>query len=115
MTTTRLIACKAHPDYELWLRFGDGVAGRVNLGGLIEIGAFTMWRYRGAFNAVRVDDRGQSVVWDAGVRLDAEVLYRDLIARGKRGRPPQADPAFNRFMARVLEAPKQVRRARRRK
>ena len=38
----RITACKAEEDYKLWLRFEDGLEGQV--GNLLEIGAFQLWR-----------------------------------------------------------------------
>ena len=40
----RVTQCKASPDYQLWLRFDDGIEGSVFLGNLLEIGAFSPWR-----------------------------------------------------------------------
>src|SRR6185369_6111479 len=89
-------------DYQLWLRFADGLQGQIYCGGLLDIGAFTMWRDPRQF--VRAYVRDQTVVWPAGVRLDPDVLYLELQQNGaKRCKPPGLDPAFQRFLRAALE------------
>ena len=46
--TMRITACKAEDDYKLWLRFEDGLEGRVFLGNLLESG-----RTRTSFSSAR--------------------------------------------------------------
>ena len=74
----RVTECKASPDYRLWLRFDDGVEGTVFLGDLLEVGAFSAWRDVEQFCRAAV--QAATVVWDAGIRLDPDILYQDLVA-----------------------------------
>ena len=76
----RITACKAEEDYKLWLRFEDGLEGRVFLGNLLEIGAFQLWRDVREFEKVSVDPETATVTWDGGIRLDADILYHDVKA-----------------------------------
>jgi hypothetical protein len=69
--TMRITACKAEEDYKLWLRFEDGLEGRVFLGNLLEIGAFQLWRDVREFEKVSVDPETATVTWEGGIRLDA--------------------------------------------
>ena len=78
--TMRITACKAEEDYKLWLRFEDGLEGRVFLGNLLEIGAFQLWRDVREFEKVSVDPETATVTWDGGIRLDADILYHDVKA-----------------------------------
>lgn len=102
------IACRALNDYTLWLEFDDGLRGRIYLGNLLEIGAFQCWRELSAFHGAYVDRELGVIAWRCGVRLDAEVLWRDLAAR-KKWRGNFFDPIkkshyraeFERFMARA--------------
>jgi hypothetical protein len=77
-TMHRITACKAEDDYRLWLRFEDGLEGRVFLGNLLEIAAFKLWRDAREFEKVSVDPQSATVTWEAGIRLDPDVLYQDL-------------------------------------
>jgi len=74
----RITACKAEDDYKLWLRFEDGLEGRVFLGNLLEIGAFQLWRDVREFEKVSVDPETATVTWEGGIRLDADILYHDV-------------------------------------
>lgn len=96
-----LIGCSARPGWNLELRYADGVRGSVCLQNLLEIGVFWLLQDPHVFAAARLDPRGAAIVWDAGIRLDASVLYADL--RG-RGIAPDlgTEQAFQRFMLRVL-------------
>ena len=76
----RITACKAEEDYKLWLRFEDGLEGRVFLGNLLEIGAFQLWRDVREFEKVSVDPETATVTWEGGIRLDADILYHDVKA-----------------------------------
>ena len=78
--TMRITACKAEEDYKLWLRFEDGLEGRVFLGNLLEIGAFQLWRDVREFEKVSVDPETATVTWEGGIRLDADILYHDVKA-----------------------------------
>jgi len=80
----RVTACRAEEDYKLWIRFDDGLEGSVFLGDLLEIGAFKIWRDVREFEKVSVDPETATVTWEAGIRLNADVLYQDLAARNAR-------------------------------
>ncbi len=112
----RLTECRAAADYTLWLRFDDGLEGSISLESLVEIGSFRAWRNVAAFTSARADEHG-CAYWPANdVRLDHEILYQELLARGGRRRtraPARREPAFERFMAKVLEGGRPGRRRRR--
>ncbi len=80
----RITDCRASTDYRLWLRFDDGLEGSVYLGSLLEIGAFEGWRNIEEFCRVSVDPVAATVVWETGVELDPDTLYRDLVGNGSR-------------------------------
>src|SRR5688500_20294609 len=77
----KITECRAEEDYKLWLRFEDGLEGRVFLGNLLEIGAFQLWRDVREFEKVSVDPETATVTWDGGIRLDADILYHDVKAK----------------------------------
>jgi len=80
----RVTDCKAEEDYKLWLRFEDGLEGSVFLGNLLEIGAFKLWRDVREFEKVSVDPESATVTWEGGIRLDPDILYHDLAAKGAK-------------------------------
>lgn len=77
----RITECRAEEDYKLWLRFEDGLEGRVFLGNLLEIGAFQLWRDVREFEKVSVDPETATVTWEGGIRLDPDILYHDVASR----------------------------------
>jgi hypothetical protein len=106
----RVLACKANRDYELWLRFSDGIEGSVDLSRLLDIGCFKLWRDVEAFLEARPHPQTGAAWWPVGVSLNAEILHADLRARGARAPQPARDRGFQRFMARALEPVKGLRK-----
>lgn len=73
---------RAERDYMLWLKFDDGVEGRVYLGDLMATTAYGAQIAENDFFKVVVDPVSQAVMWEGGVRLDADLLYRNLASQG---------------------------------
>ena len=76
----RVTQCKASRDYRLWLKFDDGLEGSIFPGNLLEVRAFRAWRDVNQFCRVAVDPAAATVVWDAGICLDPDILYQDLLS-----------------------------------
>jgi len=73
--------CHAEENYTLWLRFNDGLEGRVYLGDLVYTKYFRMLCDVNTFNRVSLDPVENTVMWEGGIKLDPEVLYRDLASK----------------------------------
>jgi hypothetical protein len=73
---------RAENDYMLWLRFEDGVEGRVYLGHLMTTAAYGAQVDEKDFFKVLVDPVSRAVMWEGGVYLDADMLYRNLAIQG---------------------------------
>ena len=73
---------RAERDYMLWLRFDDGVEGRVYLGDLMTTAAYGAQVGESDFFKVLVDPISHAVIWEGGVHLDPDVLYRNLASKG---------------------------------
>ncbi len=80
----QLTECRAENDYTLWLRFDDGMEGRVYLGDLVGVGAFKVWRDVQVFMQVSIDADNRTVCWEGGVGIDQDILYGGLVKRGRR-------------------------------
>jgi len=76
----RVTDCKASRDYRLWLRFEDGLEGSVFLGNLVDLGPFVAWRDVDQFCRAAVDRDAATVVWEAGIQFDPDILYQDLLS-----------------------------------
>lgn len=80
--THRLTVCRADSDYTLWLRFDDGLEGRVYLGNLVGVGLFKAWEDVEKFKQVSIE--AGALCWEGGIDLDPEMLYQDLVSKARR-------------------------------
>lgn len=78
----RVTDLKAGHDYMLWIRFDDGLEGHVYLGDLMSTAAFGAQVDENDFFKVAVDPVSRALMWEGGVHLDADLLYRNLASQG---------------------------------
>lgn len=74
------VEVKAMPDYKLWLRYEDGVAGEVDLAHLAGKGVFDLWKDYRAFEQVYIGPQGQ-IVWNEQIDLCPDALYLELTGK----------------------------------
>jgi hypothetical protein len=79
----QLAEVRAESNYTLWIRFEDGLEGRVYVGNLVGVGMFRLWSDEERFGEVSIDPIGSVLCWGEGVELDADVLYHHLANRAK--------------------------------
>ncbi len=73
--------CRAEDNYTLWLRFDDGLEGHVYLGDLVATKMFRALSNEESFYRVAIDPVSNTVIWEGGMNLDPDVLYRDLVSK----------------------------------
>ncbi|HXA08259.1 MAG TPA: DUF2442 domain-containing protein [Bryobacteraceae bacterium] len=79
---TDIVEVRPLDDYQLYLRFEDGVEGVVGLKELIPFeGIFAELRERSFFERVRVNPELGAIYWPNGADLDSDVLYSSLTGR----------------------------------
>ncbi|MBN1772834.1 MAG: DUF2442 domain-containing protein [Deltaproteobacteria bacterium] len=66
-------------DYELRLRFADGVEGVVDLGDLVGQGVFAAWSDPAVFARVFVDRESRTVAWPGGIDLCPVALRSEVL------------------------------------
>ena len=71
--------CRAESNYTLWLRFDDGLEGRVYLGDVVTTKSYRTLSDEDMFSRVAFDPVSNTITWGGGIYMDPEVLYRDLI------------------------------------
>ncbi len=86
---TRVIAVQAQDNYILWVRFDDGVAGRVDLSNLVGKGVFAAWTDRREFEKVHIGPSGE-IAWNDQIDLCPDAMY--LKIAGKK--PEELFPAL---------------------
>ncbi len=75
----RIIDCEARPNYILWIRFDDGVAGEVDLSDLVDQGVFKAWESDEFWKSVKVDPESETVCWGEEIDLDPYVLKQEIL------------------------------------
>ena len=73
--------CHAESNYTLWLKFDDGLEGSVNLGDLVLTESYQAISDEQTFSRVAIDPVSNAVTWAGGIKLDQEILYRDLASK----------------------------------
>ena len=71
------VQVKALPDYKLWLKYSDGVAGEVDLSHLAGKGVFALWDDYAAFEQVYIGESEQ-IAWTEEIDLCPDALYMEL-------------------------------------
>ena len=72
---------RAEGNYTLWLRFDDGLEGRVYLGEWVATKMYGALSDEETFFRVAIDPVSNAVMWEGGINLDPDVLYRDLASK----------------------------------
>jgi Protein of unknown function (DUF2442) len=77
-----IVEVRPMDDYQLYLRFEDGVEGVIGIKELIPFdGVFAALRERSFFERVRVNTELGAICWPNGVDLDSDVLYASVTGR----------------------------------
>lgn len=71
---------RAEDNYTLWLRFDDGVEGRVYLADLVQTLSFGDLTDMASFSRVAIDPVSNVITWEGGVAIDPDALYRDIMS-----------------------------------
>lgn len=77
----RIIACKPHEGYKIWIRFDDGLSGEVDLSHLVGKGVFAVWNSIDFFNSVYVDKKTDTLAWGEDIDLDPYVLREKVVSQ----------------------------------
>jgi len=71
---------RAEENYTLWLKFDDGVEGRVYLADLVNTSTFGALSSIERFARVAIDPIANVITWEGGINIDPEALYRDIMS-----------------------------------
>lgn len=75
----RIVEVKPLENYRVWIRFGDGVQGSVDLSDLVGKGVFSAWEDLNFFNSVSVDPESHTIAWEGGIDLCPDSLYAKVL------------------------------------
>ncbi len=74
----KLIACKALPNYRVWIQFDDGLEGEVDLSYLVGKGIFASFKDLKFFSNVYIDPVSNTLAWNNEIDLDPYVLREKI-------------------------------------
>jgi hypothetical protein len=80
-STHAITELRAERNYTLWLRFDDGLEGRVYLGDLITTHTFGVLSDEEMFRRAQLDPISNTVTWEGEIALDPDALYRDVASK----------------------------------
>lgn len=75
----KITEVKPLKDYQVWIKFADGVEGTVDLSDLAGKGVFSVWKDKAVFNSVVVDPESHTLVWKGGIDLCPDTLYAKIL------------------------------------
>ncbi len=76
----KLRTVKSLTGYKLYLEYGDGVTGEVDLSHLAGKGVFVEWNDPAVFEAVTVGSHGE-IRWTENLEICADALYLELTGK----------------------------------
>ena len=74
MFAPKILEARPLDGYKIWLKFEDGIAGKVDLAHLAGKGVFVFWRNYENFRKVSIEN-GRWLAWSDEIDLDADSLY----------------------------------------
>ena len=74
------IEVRALPDYKIWLRYDDGIAGEVDLCQYAGKGVFTLWNDYEAFEKVYIGEADQ-IAWSDEIDMCPDSMYMQLTGK----------------------------------
>ena len=76
----RPVEVKPMPGYHIWLRYADGVSGRIDLSHLAGKGVFEIWDEPGFFERVYISSH-RTISWGSEIDICADALYMELTGK----------------------------------
>lgn len=71
---------KVLANYNLWVRYSDGIEGTVNLSYLVGKGVFSLWNNYDEFKKVSIGPSGE-LLWGSEVDLCPDSLYLKITGK----------------------------------
>ena len=74
----KLVFVQPSSNYQLRLRFDNGVEGIADVSHLAGRGIFKQWDENSLFNKVKIDPETNALVWNDMLELDPDSLYLQI-------------------------------------
>ncbi len=76
----RLVQVEARDNYELWVKYSDGVEGIADLSDFAGQGVFTLWNDYGEFRKAHIGSSGE-IAWNDEVDIDSDAIYLKITGK----------------------------------
>lgn len=76
----RIVAAQPRGHFRVWLKYGDGTEGEVDLSNMSSRGVLKIWDESGEFEKAYVASSGE-LCWSAGLDLCPDALYMKLTGK----------------------------------
>ena len=83
------VEVRALPNYQLWIRYSDGIEGIADLSEFAGKGVFKAWDNRAFFNSVRLGSHG-AIEWGSDIDICPDAMYLRLTGKS----PEQIFPSL---------------------
>ena len=77
------IKIKALEDYNLWVKYSDGVEGVVDLSYLVGKGVFSLWNDYSAFQKVYIGESSE-IAWNDRIDICPDSIYMKITGKTPR-------------------------------
>jgi hypothetical protein len=71
----KLLEIKDLANYTLWLKYDDGIEGKVDLGEFTKTGVFKVWKDYSFFEKAYITHRGRAIAWSEALEICADSQY----------------------------------------
>jgi hypothetical protein len=85
----RVVAVEPRANFQVWVRFEDGVTGVADLSDMVGSGVFAAWDDPLHFASVSIDPETHTLVWPGGIDLCPDSLYDELVNTQQPGETPR--------------------------
>jgi hypothetical protein len=74
------VEVRALPNYRLWVKYTDGVAGEIDLSHLVGKGVFAHWQDYHFFERVHIGP-GRQIAWPEDIDLCPDAIYLKITGK----------------------------------
>ena len=76
----RPIEVKAGENYQIWIKYSDGIQGVVDLSDLVGKGVFAVWKDYREFQKVHIGPSGE-IAWSEEIDLCPDAIYLKITGK----------------------------------
>jgi hypothetical protein len=78
MSIIKVISVEPKMNYQLYVKYADGVEGIADLSGIAGKGVFSIWSKPGEFEKVYIDSKTGAIAWSDDLDICADSLHDEI-------------------------------------